>query len=287
MIEEIKSLGFKKVELNYEVTEDMVCDISKMVENGEIEVTSIHNVFPKTYDRAFGPDSFLLGFEDRTMREKGVQFTKTTVDYAAGLGAMAVVIHPGEIPISKDYNSLLVELIEQGKKKTPEYTHLFEEMINYREVNSPRYVKLIGDSLEEICDYIARKGYDITLGLENRVRCNQIPVFHEVHTLLDRLRGLPVRFWYDVGHGMILEQLGIFNNLREINTLKGQIIGVHIHDVKLMRDHICPFIMDDSFNKYMDTVKHIPIKVLELSSMCSKEDVTLCLKLITEALAKI
>ena len=48
-------------------------------------------------------------------------------------------------------------------------------------------------------------------GLENRTRCYQIPVFYEVHNLLEGLKDLPV-FFGMVGHGMLLEQMGMFDS---------------------------------------------------------------------------
>jgi len=288
MINEIKSLGFEKVELNYEVREEMLQDILDMQQKGEIEITSIHNVFPRIYDSSFGTDSLLLGYEDREMREKSIQLTINTVEHAVRFNAKAVVIHPGEVPVPKDYNRMLEELIVQGKKDTKEYRVLFNEMLEYREANAPRYVKLIGDSLYEICGYIERKGYEVALGIENRTMCHQIPVFHEVHTLLERLEGLPVYFWYDIGHGILQEQIGMFDNIQGAKSLKEKIIGVHIHDVDVVKDHLCPFILNDSFSCYMEIVKDVPIKVLELSSKkCRKEDVIISLKRLTEALSEV
>jgi len=273
MIEEIKAAGFKKVELNYNVTGEMAGEIMDLVEAGDIEVSSIHNVFPKVFDKTYDTDSMLLGYPDPEKRKRSVELTIGSVEYAARFNARVVVIHPGEVPVSKNYNKLLEDLIIQGKRNTAEYDALYREMLEVRETGSPAYVELIRQSVEEICEHIAKKGYNVVLGLENRTRCYQIPVFHEVHTLLDRLKGLPVYFWYDVGHGMLLEQMGMFDNRKEALQVLDRTIGVHIHDIVGCDDHFCPYIFTDKIDKYLDIINEIPIKVMEIGSDSKAEDI--------------
>ena len=273
MINEIIALGYDKVELSYNVTREMAEEILPMAERGKIKVTSIHNVFPKISDDAFGTDSLLLGYPDPEMRRRAVDYTINTIEYAVRFGASAVVIHPGEVPVSKDYNKMLEELLLEGKKDTPEYKALYEEMLNVRESGSPAYVELIRQSVETICEYIVKKGYGIALGLENRTRCYQIPVFYEVHTLLEGLKDLPVFFWYDVGHGMLLEQMGMFDSYKEAGALVERTIGVHIHDILDCTDHLCPYQFSDKMDKYIDIIRKIPLKVMELGRSCKAEDI--------------
>lgn len=273
LIEELKTTGFNKIELNYHVTREMAEEIMPLVDRGEIEITSIHNVFPKVFDDEYGTDSLLLGYPDPDKRKKSINLTIGSVEYAARFNARTVVIHPGEIPVPQNYNMLLENLIMQGKKNSPEYIALYSEMLEVREAGSPKYVELIRQSLESVCEYIAKKGYNIALGLENRTRCYQIPVFHEVHTLLDGLKGLPVYFWYDVGHGMLLEQLGMFDNHKDAAALKNRTIGMHIHDIIGCSDHFCPYQFSDKLDKYLDIIREVPIKVFEVGRSCNAEDI--------------
>ena len=205
----------------------------------------------------------MLGYSDPN-EAKAVELTIGAVEYAARFNAPAVVIHPGEVPVPRDYNRLLEDMLLDGRKETEEYRALYKEMIELRSSGSPAYVELIRQSLEQICDYIERKNYKVALGLENRTRCYQIPVFQEVHTLLKGLEGLPVYFWYDVGHGMLLEQMGMFDNYEEAEQLVEQTIGAHIHDI-IDCASFCPYQYPDKLDKYLDIIGQIPTRFWNLT----------------------
>lgn len=274
LMDEIKSLGFNQVELNYKISEETLTTIVPMVEKGEITISSVHNVFPEVKDPDYDTDSLLLGYDDPVKRKKSVELTKRSVDYGAELGAKVVVIHPGEVPVSKDrhYDVLLKSLYREGKKDSAEYRKLYAEMINYREKNSRKHVDYIKESLTDIAEYIQQKNYRIKLGIENRAMCHQIPVFSEMEYLLDKLDGLPVYFWYDIGHGMMMSNLGMFNHL-DVYKMKDKIIGLHIHDAIGVDDHWAPYILSSNLDEYIDLIKDIPVKVLELGVKNQPEDI--------------
>lgn len=98
MLNEIRELGFRRVELNYNVTEEMLATIEPMLERGEIGVSSVHNTFPHVADPDYGTDSVLLGFADREKRKRAVDLLVRSAEYAHRYGGEAVVVHPGEVP---------------------------------------------------------------------------------------------------------------------------------------------------------------------------------------------
>jgi sugar phosphate isomerase/epimerase len=286
LLRQISDLGFRKVELNYQISREMLVTMEPLFERGKMAVSSIHNVFPRVADPAFDTDSLLLGYTDPDLRAEAVRLTRQSVDFAARLGAAAVVIHPGEVPVSAErhYDRLLKQLYRQGKQHSPEYEALFREMKEYRDARSPNHVALIRQSLEAICDYIAKKNYSVQLGIENRAMCHQIPDFSEAGRLLTELEELPVYFWYDIGHGMVLENLGLFANRAGALTLADKTIGIHIHDTIGVEDHWAPYIHSDHLDDFLELIAKIPLKVLELGSKNSAVDVrtgvaVLCAKL--------
>ncbi len=124
-----------------------------------------------------------------------------------------------------------------------------------------------------MCDYIYKKNYKIYLGIENRAMCHQIPDFYEAHYLTQMLKDSPVYFWYDIGHGIMMDNLGMFNNLNELKKMKDRIIGIHIHDAIGMHDHMCPYIHSNYIDNFIDVIKDVPIKVLELGADNTTEDI--------------
>ena len=280
IIEEIINLGFKKIELNYKVTEDMAAEILPLVEKGIISITSVHNVFPRTDNPEFSTDSFFLANIDTEKRKDAVRITEKTIDMANLFGADSIVLHTSQIPVPVNYDNMLKELYKQGKRNTTEYNKVKDEFISYRNSVSQKYVELTCQSLEEICNYVEKKGYSNILGIENRFRCHQIPDFHEAEYLLEKLKNLPVYLWYDIGHGIIQDLMGIMDNPGGVYKLMSRLYGVHIHDVVDFKDHCCPYASGEKYDKYIEFISKAPLKVFEIGSRETKEDIISSAKLL-------
>lgn len=52
-------------------------------------------------------------------------------------------------------------------------------MIERRESLSEHYLERIQHSLEEVCDRVLSKGYNVAFGIETRSRCYQMPTLAE------------------------------------------------------------------------------------------------------------
>ena len=52
-------------------------------------------------------------------------------------------------------------------------------MLERRESLAPQYIERIGQSLEEACERIASKGWNVALGIETRSRSYQLPTLRE------------------------------------------------------------------------------------------------------------
>jgi sugar phosphate isomerase/epimerase len=284
LIEEIKQLGFSHVELNYHVTKQMLASILPMVESEEIRISSVHHVFPFYDDKEFDPDSVMLGFENEAKRKKAVRLLKETIEHAAHLGAKGVVVHPGEVPFSYNIDKTLKEIYRSKGRNSIEYEHLWSEMIEKRERESKFYVKRIQESLEEVSEYIARKQYNVGIGLETRSRCYQIPTLLEANQMISKLKGAPVYLWYDIGHAMMMDRMGLYDNLQDLQLVKDKILGVHIHETIELSDHWCPYIhsQNQDFDSFIEVIKEAPIKVYELKSVCTPEEIDRSHKMIQE-----
>lgn len=276
MIEQIKSLGFNQVELNYNVNEDLMSTITPMIEKQEIQISSVHNVFPFINDQNYDTDSVMLGFDQPEKRQRSIELLKRTVDYAVRYGAKGVVVHPGEVPFDYNIDFALKKLWHEQGKDSPAYKALWADMIEQRNLLAPLHVRRIQDSLEEVCNYIAQHNFDVSIGIETRSRCNQIPTLQEANQIIDHLHDAPVYLWYDIGHGMLMEEMGLYQNVKEINEMKHKVLGVHIHEVVDLVDHWCPYIHsedDETFDAFLEVIDAAPIKVYELRAPCTEEQI--------------
>ncbi|MFC0215528.1 sugar phosphate isomerase/epimerase family protein [Paenibacillus chartarius] len=276
MIEEIGGLGFRRVELNYNVTADMLAEIEPMIEAGRIGISSVHNVFPYVEDRDYDTDSVMLGFDDAEKRQKAVQLLLRTMEYAHRYGAEAVVVHPGEVPFESNIDAQLKLLYREQGKDSPAYRSLWEAMLERRERLSPVYAGRIRDSLEQVSEVAARKGWNVMIGIETRSRCYQIPTLQEAKLICEGLRGGPVRLWYDIGHAMMMERMGLYSNGEELRELLPYLYGVHIHETLDLSDHWCPYVhsgREDAFDPYLEAIGRAAVRVYELKDKCTAEDI--------------
>jgi len=288
MIEEIQRLGFEQVELNYNVTTEFLETIEPMIEQGSIRVSSVHNVFPFINDKDYDTDSVMLGFDDLDKRRRSVELLIQSIDYAHRYGAKGVVVHPGEVPFAYNIDNELKRLWREQGKASPAYQKLWNEMMERRNALAPIHVQRIQDSLETVCDYIARKGLDIKIGIETRSRCYQIPTLQEADQIITGLQGAPVYLWYDIGHGMMMERMGLYDNAAEIQRMKDKVLGVHIHETVELVDHWCPYVHskdNETFDAFLDVIDAAPIKVYELRAPCTEEEIEESYRIMTEKLA--
>ncbi|NQX67384.1 sugar phosphate isomerase/epimerase [Paenibacillus alba] len=284
MIEEIKELGFRYVELNYNVTEDMMRTIEPMIEKGEIGVSSVHNVFPFIDDKDYDTDSVMLGFDDEEKRKRSVELLIRSMEYANRYGAKAVVVHPGEVPFDDNIDSALKKLYREQGKDSAAYQQLWQEMLERRERLSPLYTKRIQESLEIVSEHAAQKGWDIALGIETRSRCYQMPSLMEAKTICENLKGGPVRLWYDIGHAMMMDRMGLYDNLKELEEVKPYIYGVHIHETLELSDHWCPYVHSkdlEYFDHFLEAINFAKVKVYELKAVCQPAEIDESHQLIT------
>lgn len=276
MIDEIRELGFRNVELNYNVTQELLSTIEPMIERGEIGVSSVHNTFPHDPDPDYGTDSVLLGFEDEERRQRAIELLIGSAEYANRYGAKAVVVHPGEVPFDYNIDNELKKIYHEQGPESSAYVKLWAEMLERRESLAGRYLKTIGDSLEDICDRIAAKGWDVAIGIETRSRCYQMPTLREAKSVFDRLQGAPVGLWYDFGHGMMMERMGLYDNALDMADIKDNVVGIHIHETVGLSDHWCPYVHSgdmDYFDRFLPIIAAAPVKVYELKAACKPEEI--------------
>lgn len=289
MIEDIASLGFRRVELNYNVTEEMLREIEPMIERGEIGVSSVHNTFPHTPDPDYGTDSVLLGFEDETKRKRAIELLVRSAEYAHRYGAKAVVVHPGEVPIDHADVKVLEQLYQSDGRDSAAYRTAWSSFIERREREAGGYLKRIIESLDEVCNLSAAKGLDVRFGIETRSRPNQMPTLAEAKTVIDALQGALVGIWYDTGHAIMMDRLGLYDSIGEADGLMDHIVGVHIHETIGLSDHWCPYVNSGDlhfYDAYLPMIERAGVKVYELKAACLPEEIEKSHRLLLGKLAE-
>ena len=231
----LRELGFTHVEPNAVVSPRMLNELLKTA----VPISSIHSPCPAvSSSRRIPASSLSLSSLDAGERVEAVSFTKKTIDLAADVGARAIVLHMGEVPIDLSLQDRLHKLHDGGYTQTKEYRRVKERLVHQRLSLAQSYLDAAKKSLQELSKYSRQKG--IMLGLETRFHFNEIPNMDEMAELLDEVSGHLAGYWHDVGHAEVQQQLGFSFHEEWLLRFRDRMVGIHLHDIRGISDHHAP-----------------------------------------------
>ncbi len=260
----ITSLGFKAIELSYTLTNAQLTEIESLLKEFSVRVTSIHNFCPLPFDEPsprHPSNHYRLSSLEDYERAKAVDWTQVTIDTAKRVGAGVVVIHAGTVEMDEEMAKKMFGLYSAGKNDTAEFTKARDELLKIRKEKKAPYLEALKKSLADVMDYAQDNG--IKIGLETRYYPIEIPNFEEVGYFLDLFGKKGMYYWHDVGHAEVNERLKIKEHLDFLKTYKDKMIGVHLHGMRLLRDHLAPFDGDMDLTKVLPYFPGDMIKVIE------------------------
>ncbi|MFC1594440.1 sugar phosphate isomerase/epimerase family protein [Candidatus Omnitrophota bacterium] len=273
IIREIAALGFKNIELSFNLTASLVDQMYASCQNTGMSVVSVHNYCPIPTgierQRAL-PDCFSLASLDEHQRSQAVLFAKRSVDTAERFKARAVVLHAGRVDV-EDKTRSFIELYNKGLKETVEYQEQKEEVRRKRLLAAKPHMDQAIRSLDELSSYADSR--DVALGIETRYYLREIPSFEELEIILSRFQNRNVYYWHDVGHAQLWDNLGFHSHESFLEKYADRMIGIHLHDISGSDDHRAPLQGDFDFIKIIPYLKKDTIKVIEAHAPATEEDI--------------
>lgn len=265
---EAKEFGFSHVEINASVSPQ---GLSELVETS-IPISSIHSPSPAVLSSRGVPVADLsLSSLEANEREEAVSFAKKTIDLASQLGARAVVLHMGEVPIDLSLDHELRRLYQQNLTQSEKYNEVRRGLTHQRISKAPPYLEAARKSLEELSEYSRDKG--IMLGVETRFYFHEMPNIDEMEELLRQVEGGLVGYWHDVGHAEVNQRLGFTSHEEWLSRFRDRMIGIHLHDVLGIRDHRPPGKGDVNWNMVAEYVPQEALKVCEIAEWNEAEQI--------------
>jgi len=259
----IKRLGLNAVELSYMITHEQLKVIKPMLKELDISVSSLHNFCPMPNDEPsprHPSNYYRLSALDDHERNQAVKWTKICIDTAVDVGAEVVIIHAGTIEFKNDPSEHLLKLYSDGKSDSDEFVKTRKNLVELRATHKGEFVKALKNSIASVLKYAKEK--NVQIGLETRYYPIEVPNFEEISYFLDYFKGEPIGYWHDVGHAEVNSRLGLRGHLDFLDTYKDQLIGVHLHGVKVLRDHLAPFEGDMDLSDKLPYFKNV-IRVIE------------------------
>lgn len=229
-----RALGFGGIELSHIVTPAML----EGADLASLGVQSIHfpaPVLPSPFGR---PAEALLSADEENPRHWAVQQGYGSIDLAVACGARAVCLHLGETAAARHLEWALAQRYLAGQRGDAVYDAARRAVEADRQRAGGPALDAARRSLDELAAYAAPRG--VRLGIESRVQHWQIPTLEELGLLLEEHDPAAVGFWYDAGHVQVLQDLGFHRHRDWLERHASRIVGVHVHDVIGLRDHLLP-----------------------------------------------
>ena len=256
MVGEVRALGFEYVELGHGTRLSLLEGVQEAVAANEVKISSLHNFCPLPLGfTGPAPNCYLPSSQDESERRLAVQHTLRTIDCAASLGAKAVVVHLGLVPI-RDYTSRLLDLVAQRSIHTPKFQRICEKALTVRGKKCQKYLDQVYRTLEDVLPRARDRG--VKLGMETRYAIEEIPSEDETEQILTRFGVDALLYWHDVGHAMVKESLGLMTSEAILGRFRGRTAGMHLQDfTPPAEDHqppgmgtfdfarLAPFVTDD------------------------------------------
>lgn len=272
LLDELAALGFDGIELEYRVRPETLRQMGRRP-GRDVLVPSVHAFFPNPLaapGTGSGANAFLFSSPDRAERETALRHGVATLDAAERLGARAVVLHLGRVPVD---GALLEEYLRLESVEGPPAPALLAAvaavLADRAEKREPHLEALLR-SVDRLNREALRRG--LLLGIENRFHPHEMPLHDEAGLLLREFRGGAVRYWHDVGHALNHQRLGIGTHLAWLEAYGAELAGTHLHDIRGGRDHLAPGTGEADFKAILPHLPADAIKILEISSKVPREE---------------
>ena len=231
-----RQIGFQALELSVFTTVPFLKDIERLVKQGEIAVSSLHNFCP--VPRGIAPVDApwkvpLLSTTNKRTRQSAIEMTKTTIDWASRLNASAVVLHMGKVGENEEQRGDAIKLMGAGYED--QARGIIARELQTRALRCKPYWENAFSALQELAPYAKNNG--IKLGIENRYFHTEIPSLDELQTIFDAFDESVVGYWHDTGHAHTQEFLQVVEPGENLRRFGSRLIGMHAHNAIGASDH--------------------------------------------------
>ncbi len=274
LVNEVAGLGFSALELGSQLPLHLFEGIKGEVERGRVRVVSLHDYCPRLGSGASpraGRGDFFISSRNEESRRSRVSAVLRTIQAAQEVGASAVVVHAGLVPLWNSSRKVFGLMELGGGISGPGLARRLERVVKRREKRKRPYFEQALKSLKEIADHAAV--HRVKVGVETRYYLEEIPSLEEFEILLSAIDSPWLGYWHDIGHAQIRENLGMEKQEDYLGRYGDRLVGLHIHDVDGLRDHRAPLAGKIDFSRFRELLAaEGPIKVIEAHPSAAAEE---------------
>lgn len=281
MVEQMVGLGFKKIELSHGIRLSLVPGILRAVEEGIVEIPSIHNFcpLPSSVHHA-APNFYQPASSNSSERDLWLHYSMQTLNFAQKVGAEHIVMHSGNVNFV--FTSAEFKLEKWIDNSGISFQKLIEseDFRKQRERAMKRIQRVSEKAMLRLKENYERllpnaREMNLTLCLENREGLEEMPIDSEHEMFLDSLNEpINVGYWHDTGHAQIKHHLGLLDHRAHLEKMAPRLFGFHLHDVsECGLDHQVPGTGTVDFNMVSEFICPEHTLVLELSPKLTVDEV--------------
>lgn len=269
LFEKSTGIGFGAFEIGLTSVEMSKRDILDWQKRMKPKVVSVHNLFAdKAVDLENTRGDFLASANERK-REETIELTLETANFAKEVGARVVILHAGYIRQKRLKDSYRDFKRRWCQRKESWHLKMWRDHLHKKRGRyAYDYVERVIRSLKTLCQ---RDG-ETLFCLEPRVSFYEIPNLREMGEIFDRVKEDNLRYWHDTGHCQVQENLGLGRQEDWLKAFRERMVGVHLHDVRWLEDHLPPGIGDVDFSLVKKYLSEETIKVVEIGANVSGEE---------------
>jgi sugar phosphate isomerase/epimerase len=267
------------VEAYAHFTHDALRALAAEASRTDMHIGSLHGPCPVP-SGPNGQPAFLgdwLASTNPSERTRSVDALRGTIDAAVEVGARAIVVHLGNSGAVSRQNAINDTITRYGRL-SDEHLRLRDSAWQERQATSGPHLEAALESMRALGQHALGTG--VRLGVECRDNYVEIPGLDEFAEVLAACDGLPVGYWHDAGHGAKLDYLGFLEHEEFLRRYGHQIVGMHIHDTRAIRDHLAPGQGTTDFNMLARYLLPDTIRTLELHRVVTATEISQALDLL-------
>ena len=278
MIVELVEQGFSHVELSHGTRISLVPGILKAVEEGIVQIASVHNFCPLPVGvMGAAPNLFEPCSPNRREQEMWLQHTMRTVEFAHRVDCQRIVLHSGSVRFLFRNPERAVDAALEGIDEAGDGSAALEKAreSGLRRMRKARkaYMTRLREQYGKIAEFGKENG--VKFGIENREGFTELPLDEDLADFLKSIEELEVfGYWHDSGHAQLKQNMGILEHRAFLDVLRPHLLGFHLHDVSEEgRDHRVPGSGKIDWSVIASLIRPGDVVVMELSPSLEPEQI--------------